>query len=264
MVQSSQLVTVSGAQTGVNATLLATNANQPLQQQQQQLAQQSQVPTNQQGLQAPQQQQQQQVPTVGIIKTETMKDQPQQPMAPMAFYPTWQADPSQGWQNQFIQQIPQNTPAITPLNSLEFQPQGYAAYQPNSYVQTAGIGFDPNYGRTYAAPPTVQRYEFQTNQITPINQVSLQSVSFAPTVTYAGQVSTGPAVVSHNPHDQFNLQLNKQTSIRRLRNLCRRVHGTAATGASVGSGTGGRSVGVGYISRCRTGLGGGLAAIVLA
>ena len=43
--------------------------------------------------------------------------------APMAFYPTWQADPSQGWQNQFIQQIPQNTPAITPLNSIEFQPQ---------------------------------------------------------------------------------------------------------------------------------------------
>lgn len=209
MVQSSQLVTVSGAQTGVNATLLASNnASQPLQQQQQQLAQQSQL---QQQQQTPQQQQQQ-VPTVGIIKAETMKDQPQQPMAPMAFYPTWQADPSQGWQNQFIQQIPQNTPAITPLNSLEFQPQGYAAYQPNSYVQTAGIGFDPNYGRTYAAPPTVQRYEFQTNQITPINQVSLQSVSFAPTVTYAGQVSTGPAVVSHNPHDQFNLQLNKQTS----------------------------------------------------
>lgn len=41
----------------------------------------------------------------------------------MAFYPTWQADPSQGWQNQFIQQIPQNSPAITPLNSIEFQPQ---------------------------------------------------------------------------------------------------------------------------------------------
>lgn len=41
----------------------------------------------------------------------------------MAFYPTWQADPSQGWQNQFIQQIPQNTPAITTLNPIEFQPQ---------------------------------------------------------------------------------------------------------------------------------------------
>lgn len=107
----------------------------------------------------------------------------------MAFYPTWQADPSQGWQNQFIQQIPQNTPAITSLNSIDFQPQSYA-YQPNGYVQT-GIGFDPNYGRTYAAP--VQRYEFQTQQIAPINQVSLQSVSFAPTVTYAGQVSTAPA-----------------------------------------------------------------------
>jgi hypothetical protein len=56
----------------------------------------------------------------------------------MAFYPTWQtatataaADPSQTWQNQFIQQIPtQNgstsapvTTAIAPLNSLDFQPQ---------------------------------------------------------------------------------------------------------------------------------------------
>lgn len=42
---------------------------------------------------------------------------------PMAFYPTWQADPSQGWQNQFIQQIPQNTPGISALNSIDFQPQ---------------------------------------------------------------------------------------------------------------------------------------------
>lgn len=41
----------------------------------------------------------------------------------MAFYPTWQTDPSQSWQNQFIQQIPQNTPAITSLNSIDFQPQ---------------------------------------------------------------------------------------------------------------------------------------------
>ncbi|XP_053686989.1 methylcytosine dioxygenase TET [Sabethes cyaneus] len=219
VVQSSQLVTVSGAQTGVvqNTLLVNNNSNQAsappqqaLQQQQQQQQQQPVLPQQQQQHQQ-HHHHQQQVPT-GVIKAEVMKDQPQQPMAPMAFYPTWQADPSQGWQNQFIQQIPQNTPAITPLNSLEFQPQGYAAYQPNGYVQTAGIGFDPNYGRTYAAPPTVQRYEFQTNQITPINQVSLQSVSFAPTVTYAGQVSTGPTVVSHNPHDQFNLQLNKQTS----------------------------------------------------
>lgn len=84
VVQSSQqqLVTVSGAQTGVNATLLANqnqnNSNQQQQQQQplQQIAQQT-VPTNNQGLS---QQQQQQVPTAGIIKTETMKDQPQQPM----------------------------------------------------------------------------------------------------------------------------------------------------------------------------------------
>jgi hypothetical protein len=53
----------------------------------------------------------------------------------MAFYPTWQTataatDPSQSWQNQFIQQqIPatngsaSTVTAITPLNSIEFQPQ---------------------------------------------------------------------------------------------------------------------------------------------
>lgn len=115
----------------------------------------------------------------------------------MAFYPTWQAatDPSQGWPNQFIQQIPQNTTAtatIAPLNTIEFQPQSYAYPAANGYVQT-GLGFDPNYGRTYAAP-TIQRYEFQaSNQI---NQVALQNVSFAPTaVTYAGQVATGPSPI---------------------------------------------------------------------
>ncbi|XP_063703014.1 methylcytosine dioxygenase TET [Culicoides brevitarsis] len=118
-----------------------------------------------------------------------MKDQSQQPMTPMAFYPTWQADPTQGWQNQFIQQIPQNTPTIAPLgSSLDFQPQGYA-YQANSYVQT-GLGFDPNYGRpTYASP------NYMSNQLPLSNQVSLQSVNFAPTVTYAGQVSSGPALL---------------------------------------------------------------------
>lgn len=51
----------------------------------------------------------------------------------MAFYPTWQttaaaATTEQAWQNQFIQQIPQNgtapsvsATAIAPLNSLDFQ-----------------------------------------------------------------------------------------------------------------------------------------------
>jgi hypothetical protein len=50
----------------------------------------------------------------------------------MAFYPTWQttaaaATTEQAWQNQFIQQIPQNGTAssvpatIAPLNSLDFQ-----------------------------------------------------------------------------------------------------------------------------------------------
>lgn len=54
----------------------------------------------------------------------------------MAFYPTWQAATTtttdQTWQNQFIQQIPQNgsspsvtATAIAPLNSLEFQQVNY-------------------------------------------------------------------------------------------------------------------------------------------
>lgn len=114
----------------------------------------------------------------------------------MAFYPTWQADPSQGWQNQFIQQIPQNTSAITSLNSLDFQTQSYG-YPSNGYVQT-GLGFDPNYGRSpYGAP--VQRYDFQSQQLSsaPINQVGLQGVGFGPgAVTYAGQVSTTPSAPS--------------------------------------------------------------------
>lgn len=124
---------------------------------------------------------------------ELIESLPLCPQAPMAFYPTWQAatDPSQGWQNQFIQHVPQNTTAtatIAPLNTIEFQPQSYAYPAANGYVQT-GIGFDPNYGRTYAAP-TIQRYEFQ-----PSNQIN-QVVSFAPTtVTYAGQVSTGPSPI---------------------------------------------------------------------
>ncbi|EDW30215.1 GL22432 [Drosophila persimilis] len=143
-----------------------------------------------------------------------MKDQPQQPMAPMAFYPTWQADPSQGWQNQFIQQIPQNSPAITSLNSLDFQTQSYA-YPSNGYVQT-GLGFDPNYGRSpYAAP--VQRYDFQSQQLSTapsaINQVGLQSVAgFAPgSVSYAGQVSTAPAPPSSSVGGVGGLQQQQQT-----------------------------------------------------
>lgn len=53
----------------------------------------------------------------------------------MAFYPTWQADPSQGWQNQFIQQIPQNTPGISALNSIDFQPQvSFHAHEIVSFV----------------------------------------------------------------------------------------------------------------------------------
>lgn len=50
----------------------------------------------------------------------------------MAFYPAWQttaaAATDQTWQNQFIQQMPQNgsapavsATAITPINSIDFQ-----------------------------------------------------------------------------------------------------------------------------------------------
>lgn len=83
-------------------------------------------------------------------------------------------------------------------SSLIFQ--GYS-YQPNGYVQT-GLGFEPNYGRTYATP--VQRYEFQTNQMSPINQVSLQSVSFAPAVTYTSQVSTGSTPMLLSSQNDLN------------------------------------------------------------
>lgn len=61
---------------------------------------------------------------------------------------------------------------------------------------------DPNYGRSYATP--VQRYDFQSNQIPPINQVSLQSVSFAPTATYAGQVTTGPSPMLLSGQNDLN------------------------------------------------------------
>ncbi|XP_065359292.1 methylcytosine dioxygenase TET isoform X2 [Calliphora vicina] len=173
-----------------------TQPQQQQQQQQQTLHHQQQQQQQQQQSQSQQhhhhQHQQHQI----TAQIQTMKDQPQQPMAPMAFYPTWQADPSQGWQNQFIQQIPQNTPTITSLNSLDFQTQSYG-YPSNGYVQT-GLGFDPNYGRSpYGAP--VQRYDFQSQQLSsaPINQVGLQGVGFGPAaVTYAGQVSTTPAAPS--------------------------------------------------------------------
>lgn len=72
----------------------------------------------------------------------------------MAFYPTWQADPSQGWQNQFIQQIPQNTPAITPLNSLEFQPQVHYEYHPVVHHQIAQHHSQPQlYHHHHHHPP---------------------------------------------------------------------------------------------------------------
>lgn len=68
-------------------------------------------------------------------------------------------------------------------------------------MQTAGIQFDPNYNRTSTSygSPTIQRYEFQAQQITPINQVSLQSVSFAPNVTYS-QIASPTVLLNHQQH----------------------------------------------------------------
>lgn len=125
----------------------------------------------------------------------------------MAFYPTWQTTATtttdQPWQNQFIQQIPQNSSApsvtATAIAPIDFQ-QGYA-YSTNGYVQTAGLQFDPNYNRTATtySSPVIQRYEFQAQQITPINQVSLQSVSFAPNVTY-NQIASPAVLLNHQQH----------------------------------------------------------------
>ncbi|KAL7049374.1 hypothetical protein ACKWTF_003670 [Chironomus riparius] len=166
-----------------------------------------------------------------------MKEQPQQPMAPMAFYPTWQTataapattDPSQTWQNQFIQQIPSQNggttasvaTAIAPLNSLDFQPQGYA--YPNGYVQTTGLQFDPNspYSRTATtaySSPAIQRYEFQAQQITPINQVSLQSVSFAPNVTAYSQIASPTVLLNHQQHHSHYAAHQQPSHLDQLNN----------------------------------------------
>jgi hypothetical protein len=63
------------------------------------------------------------------------------------------------------------------------------------------LQFDPNYSRTATtySSPTIQRYEFQAQQITPINQVSLQSVSFAPNVTYS-QIASPTVLLNHQQH----------------------------------------------------------------
>lgn len=82
--------------------------------------------------------------------------------------------------------------------------QGYA-YPTNGYVQTTGIQFDPSYSRTATtySSPTIQRYEFQAQQINPINQVSLQSVSFAPNVTYS-QIASPAVLLNHQQHHHYN------------------------------------------------------------
>lgn len=78
--------------------------------------------------------------------------------------------------------------------------QGYA-YPANGYVQATGLQFDPNYNRTTStySSPAIQRYEFQTQQITPMNQVSLQSVNFAPNVTYS-QIASPTVLLNHQQH----------------------------------------------------------------
>ncbi|CAG9784840.1 unnamed protein product [Diatraea saccharalis] len=78
-------------------------------------------------------------PSPAPATTPAMKqDHPSQPMAPMPFYagdpnrfPTaWQTDPSQGWQNQFIQQLPTQTSQTT----LDYQ-GNHTAYATSPHYQ---------------------------------------------------------------------------------------------------------------------------------
>ncbi|XP_047521405.1 DNA N6-methyl adenine demethylase isoform X2 [Pieris napi] len=93
-------------------------------------------------------------PSPAPATTPAMKQEhPSQPMAPMPFYAgdpnrfptTWQTDPSQGWQNQFIQQLPTQTGQTT----LDYQGNHtpYATsphYQANTTytVQNVATTFD--------------------------------------------------------------------------------------------------------------------------
>ncbi|CAK1552821.1 unnamed protein product [Leptosia nina] len=93
-------------------------------------------------------------PSPSPATTPAMKQEhPSQPMAPMPFYAgdpnrfptTWQTDPSQGWQNQFIQQLPTQTGQTT----LDYQGNHtpYATsphYQANTTytVQNVATTFD--------------------------------------------------------------------------------------------------------------------------
>ncbi|XP_049866307.1 DNA N6-methyl adenine demethylase-like isoform X2 [Pectinophora gossypiella] len=91
------------------------------------------------------------------------QEHPSQPMAPMPFYAgdpnrfpaTWQTDPSQGWQNQFIQQLPTQTGQTT----LDYQGNhtAYATsphYQANTTytVQNVATTFDVTNNTYYQTP----------------------------------------------------------------------------------------------------------------
>nr|XP_049702962.1 DNA N6-methyl adenine demethylase isoform X4 [Helicoverpa armigera] len=102
-------------------------------------------------------------PSPAPATTPAMKQEhPSQPMAPMPFYagdpnrfPTaWQTDPSQGWQNQFIQQLPTQTGQTT----LDYQGNhtAYATsphYQANTTytVQNVATAFDASNNTYYQA-----------------------------------------------------------------------------------------------------------------
>lgn len=80
-------------------------------------------------------------------------------------------------------------------------------------MQTTGLQFDPNYSRTATtySSPAIQRYEFQGQQIAPINQVSLQSqlVSFGPQVTYS-QIASPAVLLNHQQHQSPYHQQHEQ------------------------------------------------------
>lgn len=102
-----------------------------------------------------------------------------------------------------------------------FSIKGYA--YPNGYVQTTGLQFDPNspYSRTATtaySTPAIQRYEFQAQQITPINQVSLQSVSFAPNVTAYSQIASPTVLLNHQQHHSHYAAHQQPSHIDQLNN----------------------------------------------
>ncbi|CAB3242922.1 unnamed protein product [Arctia plantaginis] len=122
-------------------------------------------------------------PSPAPATTPAMKQEhPSQPMAPMPFYagdpnrfPTaWQSDPSQGWQNQFIQQLPTQAGQTT----LDYQGNhtAYATsphYQANTTytVQNVATTFDVSNNTYYQAgvqAVTAQRPPSNRSAYTPV------------------------------------------------------------------------------------------------